>query len=111
MDQHFTDILLQLLMLVSSAVISIVGVYARKYVLTKKVKAQLETKQVLSGLAVQFVEEAFKELKGEQKLNEAVIWVTNQLNAHGIPFTESEVEGLVQANLKQLRDEVWKDEK
>ncbi|MGI5921081.1 MAG: phage holin [Syntrophomonadaceae bacterium] len=71
----------------------------------KKVQAELKTKQELASMAVQFVEQAYITLHGEEKYNCAAQWLAVRARERGIKVSEDEVKGLIEAALRKLKDE------
>ncbi len=70
----------------------------------QKIQKELETKQELSVLAVQFVEQAYRDLKGEEKYQEAAKWLATQAVERGINITADEIQGLIEAALRSFKD-------
>lgn len=71
----------------------------------QRVQRELETKKELAALAVQFVEQAYRDLHGEDKYNQAAIWLASQAMDRGINITTDEIQGLVEAALRAFKDE------
>lgn len=71
----------------------------------KKIQAELETKQELASLAVQFVQQGYKELNGQNKYNRAAEWLAARVRERGIKVTADEIKGLIEAALRSLKDE------
>jgi LL-H family phage holin len=70
----------------------------------KKIQAELATKQELATMAVRFVEQVYKDLKGEEKYQKAAEWLVAQAEKAGLKLTTDEVKGLIEAALRQLKD-------
>ncbi|MGB4018179.1 MAG: phage holin [Syntrophomonadaceae bacterium] len=70
-----------------------------------RIQRELETKQELSVLAVQFVEQAYRDLKGEEKYQEAARWLATQAIDRGINITSDEIQGLIEAALRAFKDQ------
>jgi hypothetical protein len=64
---------------------------------TAKIISTLQTKSHLASEAVLFAEDAFKELGGPAKLQEAQSNLINRLNGIGVPITLEESDTLVRA--------------
>ncbi|MEN6325769.1 MAG: phage holin [Syntrophomonas sp.] len=71
----------------------------------KKIQAELETKQELANLAVQFAEQGYKEMHGQEKYNRAAEWLAARARERGIKVTADEIKGLIEAALRSLKDE------
>lgn len=70
----------------------------------RRIEAELVTKQELAALAVRFVEQAYRNLHGEDKYNEAAIWMVNRAAEIGIEMDLDEVKGLIEAALRSFKD-------
>ena len=70
-----------------------------------RIQQELETKQELSVLAVQFVEQAYRDLKGEEKYQAAARWLATQAIDRGINITADEIQGLIEAALRAFKDQ------
>lgn len=71
----------------------------------RKVQKELETKQDLAALAVQFAEQALRDYKGEEKFDAAADWMVDRLADKGIKVSTAEITGLVEAALRAFKDE------
>jgi len=56
-------------------------------------------------LAVKFVEQAYKELKGIEKYQVAATWLAAQAAERGINITADEIQGLIEAALRAFKDQ------
>ena len=71
----------------------------------KKVQAELSTKQELASLAIKFVEQAYKDLHGADKYNQAASWLAARAGEKGIKVTSDEIKGLIEAAVRMAKDE------
>jgi LL-H family phage holin len=71
----------------------------------RSIQAELQTKQVLASLAVKMVEQAFKDLRGQDKYNHAAAWLATQAGERGIKVTPDEVKGLIESAIRMAKDE------
>jgi intergrase/recombinase len=69
-----------------------------------RIQKELETKQELAALAVQFVEQVYTDYKGEEKYQAAARWLATQAIDRGINITADEIQGLIEATLKAFKD-------
>ena len=69
-----------------------------------RIQRELQTKKELAALAVKFVEQVYKDLKGEEKYQEAAQWLATQAAERGINITAEEIQGLIEAALRSLKD-------
>lgn len=70
-----------------------------------RIQRELETKKELAALAVKFVEQAYRDLKGEEKYQEAARWLATQAIDRGINITSDEIQGLIEAALRAFKDQ------
>lgn len=71
----------------------------------RKVQRELEAKQELALLAVKFVEQTYSSFKGPAKYDRAAEWLVTRANELGLRLTTKEVQGLIEAALRTLKDE------
>lgn len=71
----------------------------------QRLELELVLKQELAETAVRFVEQAFKDLKGEEKYNEAAQWLAARAGEIGLKVTAEEIKGLIEAALRAFKDE------
>lgn len=71
----------------------------------RKIQAEMQTKQELACLAVKMAEQAFKDLHGEEKFNQAAKWLTERAVENGITITVDEIKGLIEAAVRMTKDE------
>lgn len=70
-----------------------------------KIETELALKQELAQMAVRFVEQAFRDLKGKEKYAEAVVWLLSRAKGIGLSLTTEEVQGLIESALRTFKDE------
>lgn len=107
------DALLQLLFDIIAVLVPVLVGYLvawlQKRIGTEKVqqiKQELETKQELARIAVQFVQQAYKDLGGPEKYEKAAEWLSNMATQMGLQLSTDEVKALIEAALKQLKAEL-----
>lgn len=107
------DALLQLLFDIIAVLVPVLVGYfiawLQKRISTEKVqqiKQELETKQELARIAVQFVQQAYKDLGGPQKYEKAAEWLSGMATQMGLELSANEVKALIEAALKQLKAEL-----
>jgi len=71
----------------------------------QKIEKELAAKRELAYLAVLFVEQAYRDLGGEQKYNEAARWLSGRLKEKGLNIDYEEIKGLIEATLRTFKDE------
>ena len=94
------EILGTLLLALAGIVAMIAKNLASKYLDT-------DTKRTLAKVVVQFVEQAYKDLHGEEKLNAALVVLADMLQEKNINATELEMKVLIEAAVGEF-NEVFK---
>jgi len=74
----------------------------------QQIKHELETKKELARIAVQFVQQAYKDLGGAEKYDKAAEWLAETTERIGLHLTPDEVKVLIEAALKELKAEFGK---
>lgn len=92
------------------AVVTFIGGYIGivvKNLYTKYINDK--TKQAVAKAAVQFVEQVYKELHGEEKLNEAMAAAEEMLAEKGIKISALELRVLLEAAVSEFNNSFNKD--
>ena len=92
---------MQLLYAIITGIAGYVGIVI-KNLCTKYINDK--TKAVVAKNAVQFVEQVYKDLHGEEKLNEALRAAAEMLNDKGITVSDLELRVLVEAAVSEFND-------
>lgn len=71
----------------------------------QRIQKELETKQELAFLAVRFTEQAYRDLRGQDKYNQAATWLAKRAQERGIKISVDEIQGLIEAALRSFKDE------
>ncbi len=71
----------------------------------QKLEAELVLKQELAILAVRFIEQVYLDLDGPEKYSRAALWLSSRLEEKGITISPEEIQGLIEAALRELKDE------
>ena len=97
MEQMMEAIMPAVLNLVSTIVICALGVvgYKAKQVYQKYVDTQIEKDVV--NTTVNYVEQVYKDIHGEEKLQKAISLVTQTLISKGITINEGQIEQLIES--------------
>lgn len=72
----------------------------------KRIQEELQAKRQLATLAIKFVEQAYTDLHGQDKYNQAAKWLSARIQERGLQVTSDEVKGLIEATLKAIKDEL-----
>ena len=97
---------MQLLYAIITAIAGYIGIAAKNLV---KKYLDDKTKREVAKTAVQYVEQVFKNLHGEEKLNEAMSAASAMLAEKGITITELEIRVLVEAAVAEFNKAFNKD--
>lgn len=98
---------MQILYAVITAVAGYIGIVVKNLV-TKYLNDK--TKQAVAKTAVQFVEQVYKDLHGEEKLNEALSAASDMLAEKGITATQLELRVLIEAAVAEFNEAFKKTE-
>ncbi len=90
--------------LVSIGTIAFIA-YLRRKGWLDKIETELLIKQELATLAVRFAEQFYRDMGGPDKYVQASIWLSARLAEKGIEISAEETRGLVEAALRELKDE------
>jgi hypothetical protein len=90
---------LQIMYTIITAIASYIGIVVKNLV-TKYINDK--TKQSVAKTAVQFVEQVYKELHGEEKLNAAFSAASEMLAEKGITVTDLEMRVLLEAAVAEF---------
>jgi len=108
MHDLLNNLLYDVLILLASAAAAYAVAWLRKRLGIeglKKIEVELATKQELAALAVRFVEQAYRHLRGEEKYQKAAEWLSGRVQELGISMTADEMKGLIEAALRAFKDE------
>ena len=108
MEGMIVDLLYNVLVLLATIAAGLAVAWLKKRLGVEglnRVKAELETKQELATLAVRFVEQVYRDYKGEEKYNKAAEWLSNRVAELGLKITPDEIKGLIEAALRTFKDE------
>jgi LL-H family phage holin len=113
------DALLQLLYDVIAILVPVLVGYLVAWIQKKlgtekvqKIAQELQTKQELARIGVQFVQQAYKDLGGPEKYEKAAEWLSDMAMKMGLALTDEEIKALIEAALKELKaefGETWND--
>jgi LL-H family phage holin len=75
----------------------------------RKIEAELLAKKELAQLAVKMAEEMYKAGHGPEKFKEATKWLAEELQKKGIKVTDTEIEGLINSALREIKDQLGQE--
>jgi len=108
MHDLLNNLLYDILILLASAAAAYAVAWLRKRLGIeglKKIEVELATKQELAALAVRFVEQVYRDLRGEEKYQKAAEWLAARAGELGLKITPEEIKGLIEAALRTFKDE------
>ena len=105
MMEQITQAAVSLLAAVLTLVTGVVSVKIKSYLQEKGVIAQLESKRKYADIVVHAVQQIYQTADGPQKLDEAKRQLVELLNKNGIPFTDEELQMLIEAAVKGMKRE------
>ena len=98
------EALINLLVVVIGLVATFVGQKGYSYLNNKGILKEIETKQKYVNIVVNAIQQTYKEANGEEKLGEAKTQLVDFFNANGIKFTDVELNSLIEAAVKGVKD-------
>ena len=104
MMEALQEALINLLVVVIGLVATFVGQKGYSYLNKKGILKEIETKQKYVNIVVNAIQQTYKEANGEEKLGEAKTQLVDFFNANGIKFTDVELNSLIEASVKGVKD-------
>lgn len=108
MEQQLVKIATDALAILIPAIVALLAELLRRRIGTERVRRiqeELAAKHDLAVLAVRFAQQAYRDLGGQERAGKAANWLATQAAARGIPITEHEIQGLIEAALRGIKDE------
>ena len=104
MMEALQEALINLLVVVIGLVATFVGQKGYSYLNNKGILKEIEAKQKYVNIVVNAIQQTYKEANGEEKLGEAKTQLVDLFNANGIKFTDVELNSLIEAAVKGVKD-------
>lgn len=104
METIFAEYMLEILALIVSAFLTWLGVTLKR-LYTKHINTQI--KKDVVNTVVTAVEQLYKDIHGEEKLNKALEAASEMLEAEGVPVTELELKMLIEAAVGSFNGAFW----
>ena len=98
------EALINFLVVVIGLVATFVGQKGYSYLNNKGILKEIEAKQKYVNIVVNAIQQTYKEANGEEKLGEAKTQLVDFFNANGIKFTDVELNSLIEAAVKGVKD-------
>ena len=98
------EALINFLVVVIGLVATFVGQKGYSYLNNKGILKEIEAKQKYVNIVVNAIQQTYKEANGEEKLGEAKPQLVDFFNANGIKFTDVELNSLIEAAVKGVKD-------
>ena len=102
------EALINFLVVVIGLVATFVGQKGYSYLNNKGILKEIEAKQKYVNIVVNAIQQTYKEANGEEKLGEAKTQLVDFFNANGIKFTDVELNSLIEAAVKGVKDRAKK---
>lgn len=102
----------ELISLLSTIIVALIGLVTQKavvYLNQKGVITKLQANKELVSIVVNAVEQTYKHLGGEEKLNVAKIELIKVMNEKKIKISEKEIDLLIEAVVKEMNDNIKKE--
>ena len=104
MMEALQEALINFLVVVIGLVATFVGQKGYSYLNNKGILKEIEAKQKYVNIVVNAIQQTYKEANGEEKLGEAKTQLVDFFNANGIKFTDVELNSLIEAAVKGVKD-------
>lgn len=98
------EALINFLVVIIGLVATFVGQKGYSYLNNKGILKEIEAKQKYVNIVVNAIQQTYKEANGEEKLGEAKTQLVDFFNANGIKFTDVELNSLIEAAVKGVKD-------
>ena len=98
------EALINFLVVIIGLVATFVGQKGYSYLNNKGILKEIEAKQKYVNIVVNAIQQTYKEANGEEKLGEAKTQLVDFFNSNGIKFTDVELNSLIEAAVKGVKD-------
>lgn len=95
----------EILMILVTAGVAFFVAFLKKKLGVEKIKKLQQESEFIKQIVLAGVQYAEQRYKSGEKLDKAAEWITARLNERGIKISQEEVEGLIEATLRQLKDQ------
>lgn len=109
MENYLHQELVNFAVAVLTTCVGIVTTYITRYLKNKGLIAKMQSNKELVNFVVLAIEQAYFHLKGEEKLNLAKVEITKLLKEKKIKISEKELDILIEASVKQMKESVHKE--
>ena len=99
---EWENILMQVIQLMIVTFIPIIGLAIRKWIASKTLLNDLLAQETLVQAAVEFVEQAYSAMDGEQKYEQALVWLSQAFARRGFKFSSTDLRGMIEAAVYQM---------
>jgi len=98
--------IVNLVILIVSGLMGIASGYVTSYLKKKGVVAQLEGNKEIVRIVVNAVDQMYKNLKGEEKLDLAKLEVLKMAKSKGLNISEKELDLLIESTVKEMNKSI-----
>jgi LL-H family phage holin len=112
MENPWVKIAMDVLAVLIPALVGLSMEYLRRRLGTekmRKIQEELLAKKELALLAIKMVEQIYIDIKGQEKYDKAAEWLSQRCKDYGIAVTSDEIQGLIEAAIRTLKDELGDD--
>ena len=102
----------EIISLITVVVVSMLGIVAQKttaYLKSKGIVAKIEGNKELAKIVVQAIEQTYREMDGNQKLEVAKDGLINLMQEKKIKISEEEVDYLIENAVKEMKININKE--
>lgn len=103
MAEFVQEAILQILGAVLSLAVTAIGIYGTQFLRNNVFLQNLAKKKEITSIIVKFVEQAYKEIDGVDKLSKAKEEVLKWANNIGLKITEQELDIMIESAVKDLK--------
>lgn len=105
MENMIMSILSDVLMVIATVGAGFLVAFLKKKLGVEKLRKLQQESEFIKEVVKAGVQYAEQRFQSGEKLDEAIKWITTSLNAKGFIVSEKEVEGLIEATIRQFKDE------
>ncbi|MGX7199230.1 phage holin, LLH family [Enterococcus nangangensis] len=102
--EEFTGTLIQAGFMILVAAVGLVAQKITAYFKKEGILTELESKKAYAKIVVEATQQMYQAAEGPEKLQRAKTQLVDYLQTKKIPFTEAELETLIESTVKSMKD-------
>ncbi len=106
--EMWSGLVLEVLSIILIGVVSMAMSALFTYLKRKGIIEAIVAKEELAMIAVQFVEQAYKDFNGPEKFDAALEYLSFSLSKHGLKISAAEMESLIESAVYEMK-QAWFD--